>query len=87
MRKIRQDRPGYLKIEFPDFLGAWRALIQHRDLLRKTKRNSPQYRNELKTHFQLLIFAKAHALSLDTRAERRRLLNLLMKEMDLLRML
>lgn len=77
--------PGYLKIEFPDFSGAGKALIQHRDILHKLKHNSPRYRDELRTHFQLLIFSKAHALSLDTKIERRRLLNLLMKEMGHLR--
>lgn len=84
--KITQyNWPGYLKIEFPDVSGAQKALVQHRNLLRKLKRNSPQYKNELKTHFQLLIFAKAHALSLDTRMERRRLLKLLIDEMEYLK--
>lgn len=79
------NRPGYLKIEFPDFSGARKALLQHGNVVRKLKRNSLRYKNELKTHFELLIFVKAHALSLDTRTERRRFLNLLMKEMEYLR--
>lgn len=84
--KIRQsDQPWYLKIEFPDFSGARKALVRHRDILRELKRNSPRYKIELRAHLQLLIFAKAHALSLDTKVERRRLLNLIMKEMDYLK--
>lgn len=78
------NQPGYLKIEFPDFSGARKALIRHRNVLHKFKRNSSLYKNELRIHFELLIFAKAHALSLDTRTERRQLLNLLMKEMEYL---
>lgn len=82
---IQYNRPRYLKFEFPDFARARKVLVQHRSMLRKLKRNSPWYKNELKTHFALLIFAKAHALSLDMKAERRRLLNLLMKEMKYLK--
>lgn len=81
-KTIQDSRPGYLKIEFPDFSGAEKVLIRHRNVLRKLKRNSLQYKNELKDHFKLLIFVKAHALSLDTKEERRRLLNLFMKEME-----
>jgi len=84
IKTIQDKRLGYLKIVFPDFLGAGKALVRHRDVLRKLKHNSPQYKNELKDHFKLLILAKAHALSLDTKVERRRLLNLLMKEMEYL---
>lgn len=83
--KVTQlNQSEYLKIVFPDFSGAQKALVQHRDVLCKIKRNSLQYKNELRAHFELLIFAKAHALSLDTKTERRRLLNLLMKEMEYL---
>jgi len=84
--KVKQyNRQGYLKIEFPDFSGARKALAQNRNMLRKLKHNSPRYKNEFKKHFALLIFTKAHAFSLDTKTERRRLLNLLMKEMEYLR--
>ena len=80
--KVKQyNRQGYLKIEFPDFSGARKALAQNRNMLRKLKHNSPRYKNEFKKHFALLIFTKAYALSLDTRTERQRLLNLFMKEM------
>lgn len=85
-KTTQTNQPGYLKVEFPDFSGARKALIQHRNALRKLKCNSPQYKNELKAHFKLLIFAKAHALSLDMKAERQRLLNLLIKEMEYLGM-
>jgi hypothetical protein len=81
------NRPGYLKIEFPNFSGARKALVQHRSVLRKLKPSSSRYKSELKAHFELLIFAKAHALSLDTKAERRRLLNLLANEMEYIKYL
>lgn len=84
-KATQYNRSEYLKIEFPDFSAAREALVQHRNVLRKLKRNSPRYKNELKIHLELLIFAKTHALSLDTKAERRRLLNLLMKEIKYLR--
>lgn len=83
----KYNQPGYLKIEFPDFLRAEKALVRHRNVLCKLKRNSQQYKNELKDHFKLLIFSKAHAFSLDTKMERRRLLNLLMKEMEYLKII
>lgn len=85
-KSTQLNQSGYLKIDFPDFSGARKALVQHRNALRKLKHNSPQYKNGLKAHFELLIFAKAHALSLDIKTERRRLLNLLMKEMEYLGM-
>lgn len=83
----KHNRARYLKIEWPDYSGAKKALIQHRSILCKIRRNSPRYKDEMKTHFQLLIFVKAHALALDTKTERRRLLNLFMKEMEYLRIL
>ena len=73
---------GHLRVEFPNYVGAGKALIQHREIMYGLKRDSPQYKDELKTHFQLLIFAKAHALALDTKVERRRLLKLLMTEIE-----
>ena len=82
----RLNQPGCLKIDFPDFSGARKALVRHRNVLCKLKHDLPQYKDELKAHFELLIFAKAHALSLDIKTERRRLLNLLMKEMEYLEM-
>ena len=81
-KTIQNSLLEYLKIEFPDFSGARKALVRHRNILCGLKHNSPQYKKELKIHFRLLIFVKAHALSLDTREERRRLLNLFMKEME-----
>jgi len=83
---IQYNPSEYLKFEFPNFSVAREALIQHRNALRKIKRNTSQYKKELKTHFALLIFVKAHALSLDTKTERRRLLNLIMKELEYLGM-
>ena len=86
-RKMMQSsRSGYLQIKFPDFLAAQKTLVEHRNIVRKLKQNSPHYRAELKTHFALLIFAKAHAFSLDTKTERRRLVNLIIKEIDQLRL-
>lgn len=85
--KITQyNRSEYLKIEFPNFSGAQKTLTNHRDVLRNLKRSSLRYKNELRIHFELFIFTKAHALSLDTKAERQRLLNLLMKELEYLKM-
>jgi hypothetical protein len=75
------------KFIFPDFKGLGRALKQHRDLLLGLDKNSAMYKDELRTHFKMLIFVKAHALALDTENERRRLLNLLMKEMEILKMI
>jgi len=84
-KAIQYNQSEYLKFEFPNFSGARKSLVQHRNLLRKLKRNSPRYKNELRAHFELLILVKAHALSLDTKTERRRLLNLLMREMEYLK--
>jgi len=84
-KTIQFNNHEYLKIQFPNFSAARKALIQHRDYLRKLKRSSPLYKTELKAHFELLIFVKAHALSLDVKTERRRLLNLLIGEMEYLK--
>lgn len=62
------------------------TLIQHRNFLLTLGKDSATYKDELKTHFKLLIFVKAHALSLDTKIERGRLLNLIWKEMKYLEM-
>ena len=76
----------YLKFDFPNFRGFRKALTQHRDFLLGLDKNSAMYKDELRAHFKLLIFVKAHAFALDTENERRRLLNLLMNEMKDLKM-
>jgi len=75
-----------LKIDFPSYQKYTDLLIRHRVYLLTLNKNTSLYKKELRAHFKLLIFIKAHALSLDTKEERSRLLNLLWKEMKYLKM-
>ncbi|TSA44816.1 hypothetical protein D4R52_03640 [bacterium] len=76
----------YIKFDFPNFRALKKVLIQHRNFLFGLDKNSAVYKDELRAHFKMLIFVKAHALALDTETERKRLLNLLMSEMKVLKM-
>lgn len=69
-----------LKINFPNYRQLKIVLNQKKNLLTKLGKTSSDYKKELRNYFKLLIFVKAHSLSLDTREERKRLLNLLWKE-------
>jgi len=69
-----------LKISFPNYRQLKMVLDQKKNFLIRLRKTSPDYRKELRNYFKLLIFVKAHSLALDTKEERKRLLNLLWKE-------